>query len=80
MLPVGSHSGQADSSAHGDTVVVCLACIFFHPLKPMEIVLGPRLLSFKCICNTFQFSYPGCSLQSLQLSKTAVLWEAAEKG
>lgn len=29
MLPVGSHSGQADSSAHGDTVVVCLACIFF---------------------------------------------------
>lgn len=57
-----------------------LLAFFFHPLKPMEIVLGPRLLSFKCICNTFQFSYPGCSLQSLQLSKTAVLWEAAEKG
>lgn len=60
--------GQWDMCRHHCTCYdcVCLSCLLsFSPLEPLQNLLGPCRLSFKCICHEFRFSIAGTSLQSL---------------
>lgn len=63
--------GQWDTCRHHCMRFDCvhLSCLLpFSLLEPLQNLLGPCLLSSKCICNEFSFSLAGSSLQSLWLS------------